>query len=107
FRAGTRYKTVGQELVCFLIIKLLSHFLNKLTVIIQLSEKLAGCFMVYFCRGTRIVVKRDSKILKRLFDNIMVLINYLLWGNAFFFSFHRYGYTMLITSAYKSHVFTL
>ena len=49
----------------------------------------------------RIIVECNPEIRKGLFNNRVVHINDLLWGNPFLFRLHGNGNTMFITATYK------
>ena len=57
--------------------------------------------------GTAVHIKRDSEILEALLDKVVVTVNHLLYGDAFFFSSDGYGNSVLITSTDEDHVLLL
>ncbi len=63
--------------------------------------------MMNFRRSSGIIIKGNTEIGKRFFNDVMVFIDYLFGSDAFFFGFHGNGHTMFIASADKGNIVTL
>mgnify|MGYP007068610274 CR=1 FL=1 len=51
------------------------------------------------CAGVN--VERNTKVFERLFDDAMIFIHYLLWGNAFFSGLDGDGHPMFVGTSDK------
>ena len=59
--------------------------------------------MMYVRGSTAIDVERDAETLERLFDEIMIAVNHLLYTYPFFACSDSYGYSMFVASAHEEH----
>ena len=58
-------------------------------------------------RGTRIDIKRDTKALERVFDDVVVAIYHLLSRDTLLTRANSNRYTMLVATAYKEDILAL
>ena len=63
-RASAGDVTVGEELMCLLVVILLGRFLNELSVFVQVFEVLGGGFVMRGVRGAGVYIKRDAEFLE-------------------------------------------
>ena len=57
--------------------------------------------------GSGINIKRDSKTLERVFDEVVVAVDHVLHSAAFFFCPNGHRHAMLIAAAYEEHILAL
>ena len=61
--------------------------------------------MVRLTSRARIYIERYTKTLKRIFDDLVVTVHYLLGGNTLFACTNGDRNTMLIATTHKKHIF--
>ena len=99
--------SVGKELVCLLVIILRGDLPSQFTLVVEFAEEFCGKLMVCLGCGTGIDIEGDAKLLKRVLDNLMLSIDDILWGDAFFSGSDSNGYTVLIATANEYHFLSL
>ena len=90
-----------------LVVELLARFLDKLALVVERFEKLAGRALVYLGGRARVDVERDAQTLKRLLDDIVVAVAYVLRRHTFFLGLDGDGHAVLVAAAYELHVLAL
>ena len=106
-RTSSRDITIGQELFCLLVIILLTRLLNEFTLIIKLPEEIRCHLMVDSGSRAGIDIKRDTELLERFLDDVMVAIHDILRRNAFLLGTKRDGHTVLIGATNHQDLLTL
>ena len=96
--------TIRQETPRLLVIKLLGHLLYKLPLIVKLSEEIRRQLTVSGACSTAIYVKRDTKVLKRLLDKVVITVYYLLSRDTLLACPYGDRHSMLIATAHKNYV---
>ena len=105
--AGADDVAVGQKLARHLVaILLLGDFL-QLAVVIELAEEVGGKLIVDGAGRATIDVKRDTELLKRVLDQVMIAIDNLLDGDTLLAGTDRDGHAVLITSTNEDHILFL
>ena len=103
-RALAHNVAVGQELACNLVAELLFSLLLKLTLVVELAEEVRCEFVVYGRCCAAIDVERDSKLLERFLNQIVIAVHHLLNGDALFLCADGYGYAVLVAAADEHNV---
>ena len=93
--------TVGEELLGLRVVELFGCLLYEFALIIQLAEEIRSQLMVRLARGAGIDIKRNTKTLERVLDNLVVAIYHLLSSNALLACADGNRYAMLIATTYK------
>ena len=76
----------------------------QVTTVIQVSKKLLRSFVVQGCAGAVVYIKRNTQVIKILFDDGVVLIYNSLRRSALLHRLYRYGRAMLIAAAHKHYI---
>ena len=97
-RALARHVTVGQELLCLLVVELGSRLLR------QLTEPFGGKLMMRLRCCPAVDIERDAELLEALLDHLMVAVHHILWGDTLLTGADRDGHTMLIRTTDKQHL---
>ena len=95
---------VSEELLGLRIIELLGCLLDKLAIVIEMTEEIRSQLMVGLARGTRIDIKSDAKSLERVFDDVVVAIYYFLGSDTLFACTNGDWYTMFVATADKEDI---
>ena len=98
---------VGKPLVGLFVVELLAHLLDKLALVVEFLEEIAGGVAVHLTGGATIHVKRDAQPCHRLLDNIVIAVNYILWCNTFLLCLNGNGHAVLVAATYHEHILTL
>ena len=97
---------VGKEFLSLLIIILFALHLHKLAVVVEFAEEVACHIVVNLRCGARIDVKRDTELLKRSLDEVVITVNHVLRGATLFLGAYCYRHTMLVAAANHLHILT-
>lgn len=81
--------------------------LLQLAVVIELAEEVGGKLIVDGAGRATIDVKRDTELLKRVLDQVMIAIDDLLDGDTLLAGTNRDGHAVLITSTDEDHILFL
>ena len=69
---------VSQEVARLLVVELLAHLLDELTLVIELAEEVACKLVVRLARRAAIDVERDAKPLERILDKVVIAVHHFL-----------------------------
>ena len=105
--AGASHIAVGKELIRLLVVKVLRGLLNELAIVVEFLEKVACCVAVHIAGSATVDIERDAQPRHRIFDNLMIAVNNILWGNTLFLSLDGDGHTMLVAAANHNHIIAL
>ncbi len=98
---------VGQELVGFLVVVLLSLLFNELALIVEFAEEVRGKLLVRLGSGTAVDIKTDTEVFETSLNKLMVAVANVLRCHAFFFSSDGDGYTVFVTASDEDNVIAL
>ena len=96
---------VCEELVSLLVVILHRGFLDKFTFIVQLPKEIGSHFTMNLGSRARVNIERDSKLLERLFNNIVITVHDVLRGHPFGLRLNRDRHAMLVATADHDHIF--
>ena len=96
---------VCEELVSLLVVILHRGFLDKFTFIVQLPKEIGSHFTMNLGSRARVNIERDSELLERLFNNIMITVHDILRGHSFGLRLNRDRHAMLVATADHDHIF--
>ena len=105
--AGADDVAVGKKLARHLIAILLLGDLLQLAVVIELAEEVGGKLIVDGAGRAAIDIERDTELLKRVLDQVMITIDNLLDGDTLLAGTDRDGHAVLITSTDEDHILFL
>jgi hypothetical protein len=104
---GARNVTIGKELVRLFVIVLHGGFLHEFAGLIEFLEILGCRFVVLRAGGTAIDIKRNTQLFEGLFDNVVVSVNDVLWGDTLAAGLDGDGNTVFVATANEHHILTL
>ena len=96
--------TIGQELLGLLVVELSGGLLHQLALVVKLLEPLSSKLMVGRTCGATINVKRNTKLLERVLDHLVITVHNILRGDALLTSTNSDGHAMLVASTDEHHI---
>ena len=105
-RAGSGDISVGEELLCLFVVELHGRFLDEFPLVVETAEEVGGSAAVSFGSCPSVDVERDSELLERILDNIMVTVNDILGSNALLTSLDGDRDAMFVRTADEEDLFT-
>ena len=99
--------TVGEKLLCLWIIELLGCLLDKLAIVIEVTEEVRSQLVMGLARGTRLDVESDTKTLERVLDDVVIAIYHFLGSDALFACTDGDWHTMFVATAYEEYILAL
>ena len=101
-RALARHVTVGQELLCLLVVELGSRLLRQFPLIIELTEPFGGKLMMRLRCCSTVDIERDTELLEALLDHLMVAVHHILRSDTLLTGADGNGHTMFIRTIVSS-----
>ncbi len=95
--------TVGEELVSFLIIVLLTLLLYEFAFAVEFLKEVTSQFIMRITGGTAVDIERDTKLLETVFNHGMIAVHHILRCDALFLGTDGDRHTVLITATNKYH----
>ena len=102
-----RHVAVCQELLGLFVVQLFGGLFHQLAFVVQLAEPLGGKLVVRLRGCAAVDVERDTELLERVLDHLVVAVYHVLRGDALLSGTHRDGHTVLVRAADKHHVLLL
>ena len=104
-RTLARDVSVGEELLCLLVIILLCGLLYQFAVVIQLLEEVRSHLVVSLRCGAAVDVERDAELLEALLYHRVISVNDILRRDAFLLCAYGDRHSVLVASSDEYHVF--
>lgn len=79
----------------------------SLSVVVEFSEEVRSEFTMHLGCGTAVDVERDTELLERVLDDLMIAVADILRCNPFFFGTNGDGHSVLVATADEDHVLLL
>ena len=95
---------VGEEVTGLFVVELLSGLLHQLAFVEELAEEVAGHLVMSVAGSAAIHIKTDAEAFKRLFDEVVIAVHYLLGGDALLACADSHGHTVLVAAAYEYYI---
>ena len=102
--AGAHDVAVGEPLVGLLVVILHRCLLDKLALVVERLEEIAGCAVVHGTGGAAIDVERDAELRHRLLDDGVIAVDDVLGRDALVLCLDGDGYAVLVAAANHHHV---
>ena len=94
---------VGEEGFSFFVVVLFRFALQKLPFVVEGAEKVGSHFLMGVACGARVDVEGDTKIFKRLFDELVITVYHFLHRATFFACADGYRHTVLVRTTDEEH----
>ena len=98
---------VGKEFSCYLITELLLYLFLQYALIVESAEEVRSKLVMNIGSGTAINIERNTEILERFLDEVMIAVYHLLHGDALFLSTDSNRHSMLVRTSNKNNFFLL
>ena len=98
---------VSKELLSLLVVELLRSLLNELTVVIELLEKVRRKLMVNVRSCAAVNVERNTEVLERLLDDVMITVNNVLHRASFLLGADSYRHSVFVRTSHEEYVSAL
>ena len=87
-----------------LVIVLLALLFNELAIVIEFAEEVRGKLVMCWTGCTAIHIERDTELLERVLNHLMIAVAYVLRGDSFLLCTDCDWHTVLVTTTDKDYL---